>query len=343
MPHVGAALHFMRQHDAVHGVRSRLRQPRRPKHRVISLRHRAPLLVPAVDVLQLHAENGSLEPVHARIPADLVVVVAAPHPVLAQHSQALGNLIGVGRHHAGIARRAQVLGGIEAERRHIAQSAGLPPLPLRAPRLGGILDELQSALSSKTSKTIPVDSLAVQMHRQNGPDRVRRAVESSAASTARGIQVECRGIDVRQHRVRARSQNCADRGKEAEWGGDDRTPGPDPDSRERQPQRIGSRRAAHRVGHAQRIGGSRLESRNRIPQNELPRIQNPGQRFQQFLAEGRILPLQIQHRNGLRRAVSAEAFNGFFTRQCYQWDGNRPAVMDGSVRLCPKPGQGCPS
>jgi hypothetical protein len=55
--------------------------------------------------LSLTVENGALEAVHARVPAHLVVVVAAAHAVLAQHLRALGQLVGIGGDHAGITRR----------------------------------------------------------------------------------------------------------------------------------------------------------------------------------------------------------------------------------------------
>ncbi len=51
---------------------------------------------------------------------NLVVVVAAAHAVLAQHASAFGQVGGIGGDHAGVARGAQVLGGIEAEGGRIA-------------------------------------------------------------------------------------------------------------------------------------------------------------------------------------------------------------------------------
>ena len=62
--------------------------------------------------------------------------------MLAQHFDPLGQLGGVGRHHAGVARGAQVFGGIKAEGGGVTKSARLHPLPLRAPGLGGVFNEL---------------------------------------------------------------------------------------------------------------------------------------------------------------------------------------------------------
>ena len=66
------------------------------KERMIALGHGAAGLVPAVDVLELDAENRALKAVHASVPAELVVIVAAAHAVLAQHAGALGHVVGVG-------------------------------------------------------------------------------------------------------------------------------------------------------------------------------------------------------------------------------------------------------
>jgi len=51
------------------------------KRRVIAAGDGAAELIPSVDVLELDGEDGALEAVHAGVPADLVVVVAAAHAV----------------------------------------------------------------------------------------------------------------------------------------------------------------------------------------------------------------------------------------------------------------------
>ena len=70
-------------------------------------------------------------------------------------------------------------------------------------------------------------------------------------------------------------------------------------------------------------GGGLLKARNLLAKDELLRIQTAVERLQQFLAQRLVLPLQIQHRNGMLAAVPAcfsVPFNGWFTCQCYQWD-----------------------
>src|ERR1019366_1624387 len=114
-------------------------------------------LIPAVDVAELDPEDCTLEAVHARVPADLVVIVAAAHAVLAQHLHALGQFVGVGGDHAGVSGCTQILGWIKAESGDVAKAAGLAPqrrrpvagdpavyaVPLRAPGLGGVFNEFE--------------------------------------------------------------------------------------------------------------------------------------------------------------------------------------------------------
>src|ERR1039458_6981096 len=93
MPNVMCAAALLRQDDSMGGIRAGFDQSRGVKERVIALGHGAAELIPAADVLELDAENGALEAIHARVPAHLVVMVAAAHPMLAQHAGALGQFV----------------------------------------------------------------------------------------------------------------------------------------------------------------------------------------------------------------------------------------------------------
>ena len=143
---------FVRQHQPIRRIRPILSKPSPGKQPAISRCQLAPRLVPCTDVLQLHRQHRTLESVHARVPAQLIVVVAPPHSLVAQHLHALRHIIAVCCHHARIARRAQVLRGIKTERRRIAQPAGLHSIPLRAPRLRGVFDNRQPRVLGPASK-----------------------------------------------------------------------------------------------------------------------------------------------------------------------------------------------
>ena len=136
VPDVLAAGNLVRQDDAVDGVGAGFGESRGAKEGVVAPGDGAAGLVPAVDVFELDLEDGALEAVHAGVPADLVVVVAAAHAVLAQHAGALGQVVGVGGDHAGVARGAQVLGGIEAEGGGIAEGRRPSARPIPRPRPG---------------------------------------------------------------------------------------------------------------------------------------------------------------------------------------------------------------
>ena len=58
------------------------------------------------------------------------------------------------------------------------------------------------------------------------------------------------------------------------------------------------------MGHAELRRCGSLKPGDRIPQDELPGIEHPGQGFEEFLPQGLVLPLQIQHGDGLDRGLS---------------------------------------
>jgi hypothetical protein len=117
--------------------------------------------------------------------------------VLAQHAGTLGDLVGIGRDHAGVARGAEILGGIKTEGGYVAQSSGLYSLPLRAPGLGGVFDELQPTLFCDPGEGGPVGGLAEEMDRQNGAESCgRRSIENFF--NGKRIEVESRRFDVGQ-------------------------------------------------------------------------------------------------------------------------------------------------
>ena len=112
-------------------------------------------------------------------------------------------------------------------------------MPLRAPGLGGVFNQLQPALFSQARKGGEIGSLAVEMHRQKAADAgALRAIQD--LFHRHGIQVEGGRIDVGQQRSGAGAQNRTDRGEKAEGGGDHRHPRADAGGGQRQPQGIGA-------------------------------------------------------------------------------------------------------
>ena len=149
-------------------------------------------VVPGVDVAELDGEDGALKAVHASVPADFVVVVAAAHAVLAEHSGALGEVAGIGGDHARVAGGAEVFGGIEAEGGDVAEGPGLDSAPLCAPGLGGVFNELEVALLRDAGEGGPVGALTEEVNRQDGADGVSLGTVESG-STAAGERLKVAG------------------------------------------------------------------------------------------------------------------------------------------------------
>ena len=74
-----------------------------------------PRRVPAVHVAQLDVQDRALDPLHARVVAELDVVMAPVLGVVPEPADPLGHVRIVGHDAAGFAERAQVLAGVEAE------------------------------------------------------------------------------------------------------------------------------------------------------------------------------------------------------------------------------------
>src|ERR1700733_5166937 len=89
MPHVSAEGDLFGQHQAVARIRTGFGQSCRAKKLVIASGHTAPCLVPVFNVPKLDREHRSLKTVHARVPAHFIVVIPAPHAMLAQHAHSL--------------------------------------------------------------------------------------------------------------------------------------------------------------------------------------------------------------------------------------------------------------
>src|SRR5208337_1144721 len=86
---------------------------------------RTAALVPLADVAQFYAEHRALDGVHAGVPANLVVIVAASGTVIAQPLHVLAYLRGGCRGGTCVAKCAQVLGGIKAEGGSAAKGSGV--------------------------------------------------------------------------------------------------------------------------------------------------------------------------------------------------------------------------
>ena len=101
-------------------------------------------LAPGIEMRKLHVEHRGLDFVETKVSADELVVVLRLHTVHAQLHELRRELGVVGHAHAGIAERAQVLGGEERQAADVADGARPPAEPIfRTNRLRGVFDDRQ--------------------------------------------------------------------------------------------------------------------------------------------------------------------------------------------------------
>jgi hypothetical protein len=191
------------------------------------------LLVPPGQVRQLHAQDSSLDCIHAAVPADFLVMVTSRAAVIAQIAHALRHSGIAGGDHAGIAVGAQVLSGIKTESGRRAQGpcAGVPPF--RADGLGGVFDDGEFEFFGDGMEFVHVGALAEEMDRQQRGNFAR--VGGELLPYAAGIDIQRRRIDIHQNRTCPGADNRTGRGEKTEGGGDDGIAGLDSGGDERQP------------------------------------------------------------------------------------------------------------
>src|SRR6185437_8534083 len=117
---------------------------------------------------KLHPEDRRLQLVEARIHAGEIADIALAPAIFAQRLETPGKTVVAGHHHAAIAERTEILGGIEAERGEIAEAARTPPGEARAMALCAILDDTGAVAARQIEKGGEIGGLAVEMH---GDDR----------------------------------------------------------------------------------------------------------------------------------------------------------------------------
>ena len=125
--------------------------------------------VVTIQRLQLLAQEGRLQLVHAGIEACQLVDVLSFRPVVAQHAHPPGQRIVVGRHRPRVAQRTQVLARIETEAGRMSQAAAALPMMGGTMCLCCVFQHRQAVPFGNGHDRIHVHGAAVQMHHRNGP------------------------------------------------------------------------------------------------------------------------------------------------------------------------------
>src|SRR5580704_1480810 len=204
---------------------------------IVVCRMLPPLLVPSFDMRQLYAQDGTLNCVHAAVPADFFVMVSSRTAVITQVPHVLSQIRVARSHEARIAIRTQVLSGIKTESRSCAQRSGAPVSPFCSDGLRRVFDDGQMKLVSDLLQCIHVSALAVKMHGQQSSNFVRASGAETSLNQLR-IQIQGVRIDIDEHRPRPRAYNCTCRSEETESGCDDGVAGADSRCHQGKPQRV---------------------------------------------------------------------------------------------------------
>ncbi len=281
---------------------------------MVSQRSLSAQRIALIDVTQVYAQDCSLETVHARIPAQLVMVVANAHAVLAQHPRALGQFRIVGCDHACVARRIEIFCGIKAEGSYIAQTAGFGFTPARAPGLRCVLHQRQPKLLRQRFEVFPYNALSVKVNGQYCRHRLIRQA-SQQIFRAGGIEIEADRVNIAQQGSAAGAHNTADGSKKAERSSDNR-PILNLNRSKRKPQSVCTRGAADGVLHSEIPACALLKSRNGIAQDELTAIDDLGERLHDFCTDRNVLAFQIEHWNRLRSGMRS-CTDRRLGRQCF--------------------------
>src|SRR5690348_10183993 len=144
-----------------------------------------PLVIPFAEVLEFHAEHCRLDRIHTGVPAELGMDVALRAAMIPQSPHMVGGRRIVRGHQPGIAIRAQVLGGVKAERSRDSHASCFFGVPFGADGLRRILDQHHIMLRRNLAQGVHVCALAVEMDRQD-------SLDSSLRSMLAGWFASCR-------------------------------------------------------------------------------------------------------------------------------------------------------
>ena len=161
------------------------RPGRAGQRRAIARRERPPPRRPAAQQRQPRGQDGRLQLVESRVDARLLMVIAIRLAAVSQPADALREPAIVGDDRAAIAKRAEILGGIEAECSSHPDRADGPAAGGRQMRLAAVLDDGEVVARGDALDRGHVGGLAVQVDRQ---DRAR-ARSDRALATAAGSSV----------------------------------------------------------------------------------------------------------------------------------------------------------
>ncbi len=110
-------------------------------------------------------EHGGLDAVHARVPAEKLVVVFRGLAVIAESAHFCREGGVVCHCRAGVTKGAEIFAGIKTEAADVAEGAGLSARLYSAPWAWcGVFDNEEAMLAGEGEDRVHIRRLAVQMH-----------------------------------------------------------------------------------------------------------------------------------------------------------------------------------
>src|SRR6266853_2238189 len=188
------------------------------KQFVIHGRTLASSLVPAVELFQLHVQDGSLHSVKAAVPSQFFMQVSARAAVVAQAPHLRCQLGVIRSHQAGFPIGTEILGGIKAESSCHARGSGATIAPSGPDGLGSVFNHRQMKLAREYLKAIQIGALAIQMDGKQRPQLPVTAAPQMGFDL-RWIEIEGSGTDVGKYRTCSGSRNRASGSEETEGSG----------------------------------------------------------------------------------------------------------------------------
>src|SRR5262249_38584983 len=227
------------------------------------------------------------------------VVIFDLCPVVAQHTQLLGELDIVGRDGATIAKRAQVLAGVETKCSGMGQGTGAAPFVARTMRLAGVFEDEEVVASRNLHYRVHRPRLTIKV---TGDEGVR--VGCDARLNRRGIEQVGLGISFHKHCRCSYPADGQHRGDEGIGHGDHLVAWPDVPGAQRQFQRTDARVDAHTLAGAAEARKFLLKCRNVLTQDEMPGIQDALDRGIYLGMYRDELSLEIEERDRHARILS---------------------------------------
>src|SRR3990172_1352750 len=230
---------------------------------------------------QFYSQDGGLQIVETATDSLQSVLISAQLAVVGQKAYPLHHGAVVGNNDPGVARRAQVLGGIEAETADVAESAGSLTLVFRSMSLSCVLDDRDLRIAGHPREVLHGSRMSVEV---DGDDGLGFLGEAGGD----GPRVEVHGflVDVGEDRPRAISGYGLGGGDEAERRRDHLVARSDPEGLQGEKQGVAAIRHATGRRNPTEGGELGLEQLASLAPNEGP--------LSEYLLDGGVhLPLQV--------------------------------------------------